>query len=325
MSRVVWLNSLKRASLRSPRHDICGHEMLICGHEMLLGTLSSDVRGPLNIPWGCRSSGTEALCMLLKRLTYPCRYSDMMQRFGQRPVPVLCMATNCVLDLIYNVHHRRITEWNNTILNPVALQTYADCIQQMGTPLDNCFGFIDGTVRPIARPGMNQRVMYNGHKRVHSLKFQAVAIPNGLIAHLHGPVEGRKHDSGLLADSGLLPVMEQHAVSPAGHPMCLYGDPAYPLRVHLQAPFRNVNLTPQMMAFNKCMSEVRVSVEWMFGDIANYFKFMDFKKNLKIGLSSVGKLYIVSALLRNALTCLYGNQTSTFFKLDPPHILDYFS
>ena len=91
--------------------------------------------------------------------------------------------------------------------------------------------------------------------------------------------EGRKHDSGLLADSGLLPVLEEHAVSPAGHPMCLYGDPAYPLRVHLQAPFRNVNLTPQMMAFNKGMSEVRVSVEWMFGDIANYFKFMDFKKN----------------------------------------------
>ncbi|KAF7645629.1 hypothetical protein LDENG_00200910 [Lucifuga dentata] len=65
-------------------------------------------------------------------------------------------------------------------------------------------------------------------------------------------------------------------------PMCVYGDPAYPLRVHLQAPFRNVHLTPQMMAFNKNMSEVRVSVEWMFGDIANYFKYMDFKKNLKI-------------------------------------------
>ena len=50
---------------------------------------------------------TEALCMLLKRLTYPCRYSDMMQRFGQRPVPVLCMATNCVLDFIYDIHHRK--------------------------------------------------------------------------------------------------------------------------------------------------------------------------------------------------------------------------
>ena len=44
--------------------------------------------------------GMEALCMLLKRLTYPCRYSDMLHRFEQRPVSVLCLATNCALDFI---------------------------------------------------------------------------------------------------------------------------------------------------------------------------------------------------------------------------------
>ena len=126
--------------------------------------------------------------MLLKRLTYPCRYSDMMHRFGQRPLSVLCLATNRVVDFVYAAHHRRITDWNLAVLNPPALQTYADCIHQHGAPLNNCFGFIDGTVRPIARPGTNQRILYNGHKRVHSLKFQAVAIPNGLIAHLYGPI-----------------------------------------------------------------------------------------------------------------------------------------
>lgn len=73
------------------------------------------------------------------------------------------------------------------------------------------------------------------------------------------------------------------------------------------------------------MSEVRVSVEWLFGGIANYFKFLDFKKNLKIELSSVVKLHMVYAILRNVLTCLYGNQTSQFFGLDPPHIQDYFA
>lgn len=30
------------------------------------------------------------------------------------------------------------------------------------------------------------------------------------------------------------------------------------------------------------MSKVRVFVEWVFGDIINYFKFLDFKKNLKV-------------------------------------------
>ena len=79
-----------------------------------------------------------------------------------------------------------------------------------------------------------------------------------------------------------------------------------------------------MEAFNKAMSQVRVSVEWLFGDIVNYFKFLDFKKNLKIGMSSIGKLYPVSALLQNAITCLYGNNISEFFDLQPPSLQYYF-
>ena len=128
----------------------------------------------------------------------------------------------------------------------------------------------------------------------------------------------------MLAESGLLRDLERYAFSTVGQPMCIYGDPAYPLRVHLQGPFQGAALTPQMEMFNDSMSSVRVSVEWLFGDILNYFKFLDFKKNLKIGLSSVGKTYVVCALLRNALTCLYGNNTSDFFELDPPILQDYF-
>ena len=59
--------------------------------------------------------------------------------------------------------------------------------------------------------------------------------------------------------------------------------------------------------------------------VVNYFKFIDFKKNLKIGLSNIGKLYIVCAVLQNALTCLYGNVTSEFFYLHPPTLPEYFA
>ena len=128
----------------------------------------------------------------------------------------------------------------------------------------------------------------------------------------------------MLAESGLLRDLEQYTVSTGGQPMCIYGYPAYPLRVNLQGPFQGAALTPQMEMLNDSMSSVRVSVEWLFGDILNYFKFLDFKKSLKIGLSSVGKTYVVCALLRNALTCLYGNQTADFFELDPPSLQDYF-
>ena len=122
----------------------------------------------------------------------------------------------------------------------------------------------------------------------------------------------------MLVESGLLDDLQQYCFLRAGQPLCIYGDPAYPLRVHLQAPYRHAVMTPQMQEFNTSMSAVRTSVEWLFGDIINYFKFVDFKKNLKIGLSSVGKMYIVCAILRNALTCLYQNQTSYYFNLEPP-------
>ena len=128
----------------------------------------------------------------------------------------------------------------------------------------------------------------------------------------------------MLVDSNLLRDLEQYGFSPTGDPMCVYGDPAYPIRVHLQAPFRYGRLTPMMEAYNAEMSSVRVTVEWLFGDIINDFKFLDFKKNLKIGMSSVGKMYLVCALLNNAITCLYGNSTSEFFGLSPPSLEDYF-
>jgi len=57
---------------------------------------------------------------------------------------------------------------------------------------------------------------------------------------------------------------------------------------------------------------------------SNSFKSLDYKKNLKIDLSSVGKMFVVSALLRNAITCLYGNETSDYFGIAPPTLEQYF-
>ena len=75
---------------------------------------------------------------------------------------------------------------NPTILQPAQLQEYANTIHVKGAVPDNCSGFMDGTVRPISRPGEDQRIVYNGHKRVHALK--SVARPNGLIANMYGPM-----------------------------------------------------------------------------------------------------------------------------------------
>ena len=96
----------------------------------------------------------------------------------------------------------------------------------------------------------------------------------------------------MLAMPRLLDALQRYSVSLYGHTLCIYGDPAYPLRPCFQAPFRGAVLTPYQQGWNKSLTEVRVSVGWMFGDIVNYFEFLDFKKGLKISLSSVVEIMI---------------------------------
>ena len=121
------------------------------------------------------------------RFAYPCRYSNTIPMFG-RPVPEICMINNTVMDWVYDNHRHHIMDWNQTVSSAIQLESYTDVIFNKGAPLTNCFGFVDRTVRPISRPGESQRLVYNGHKRVQGLKFQSVVVPNGLIAHLYGPV-----------------------------------------------------------------------------------------------------------------------------------------
>jgi hypothetical protein len=289
-----------------------------------LASLKQSLRIPeeLVCQQGTVCTGMEGLCILLKRLAYPCRYTDMAHRFGRSP-PELCLIFNLVLDIVHETHHHRLESWDQPFLTPDQLYTYAQAVHQCGAPLQNCFGFVDGTVRPIARPKYHQRIMYNGHKRVHAIKFQSIVLPNGIIGNLSGPYEGKRHDSTLLHESGVLPNLRRIAFY-NNEPLCLYGDPAYPLGVHLQGPFKEPQLTPEMQEHNRAMSDLRVAVEWMFGNITKYFSFVDFKRQMKINLSAIGKTYVICALLENAHTCLYGNIVSTYFGLPPPSLHEYF-
>ena len=124
--------------------------------------------------------GMEGLCMLLRRLAHPCRYSVMIQRFA-RLVPEISVMTIVVGDWINNEHGYHLNDFNQPFLSRASLRTYADTSHQKGAALNNCWDFVDGTVRPLCRPLQNQRIVYNGHKRVHALKLQFIVTPNGLV------------------------------------------------------------------------------------------------------------------------------------------------
>ncbi|XP_038069926.1 uncharacterized protein LOC119739165 isoform X2 [Patiria miniata] len=203
------------------------------------------------------------------------------------------------------------------------LEEFAYAIHQRGSPLTSIWAFIDGTARPICRPGRHQREVYNGHKRTHALKYQSVVTTNGLIANMFGQMEGRRHDSALLTESNLMEDLQMLPDHSSGDTFRLNGDTAYPLRLQLQGPFKGANLTEDQRLFNKKMSSVRECVEWAFGKVVSLFAFVDFKKNQKLYLQSVGKTYKVAVLMTNCHTCLCGSQNSDYFGVRPPRLEEY--
>ncbi|TPX30031.1 hypothetical protein SmJEL517_g06289, partial [Synchytrium microbalum] len=139
-----------------------------------------------------------------------------------------------------------------------------------------------------------------------------------------GPYLGKHHDAWVLHVSGLLDILEESLQFGDGRQFVLYGDPAYPVSDHLVRPFKAPH-DPAHIRFNKMMSTVRIAVEWGFGMIISRWAFLDFEKNLKLLLQPVGQYYLVCGLLTNAMTCLNGNQTSTFFGINPPNLNQYFT
>ena len=54
--------------------------------------------------------------------------------------------------------------------------------------------------------------------------------------------------------------------------------------LHTLLAFRGAHLTDEQKHYDKAVRSVIVSVEWLFGLVKNYFKFIDFKQMQRIGM-----------------------------------------
>ncbi|KAF0698103.1 hypothetical protein As57867_003465, partial [Aphanomyces stellatus] len=145
-----------------------------------------EVPDPFKTKARYRATAVEAVCIMLNRLAWPHRLGSMVQTFGRSREALSSIANETML----HVHSRfgHLLEWDDARINREWMQQCADAIHKHGAPLKTCIGFIDGTVREICRPGKKiQKAAYNGHKRKHAVKYQAVSMPDGLIVHLYGP------------------------------------------------------------------------------------------------------------------------------------------
>ena len=79
------------------------------------------------------------------------------------------------------------------------------------------------------------------------MKYQAVVVPNRLIAHLSGPFHAPQNDCGVLNESNLLSHLESHAIQPRSqqndppeyHYFQVYSDSAYGVSPVMIGPYLN--------------------------------------------------------------------------------------
>jgi DDE superfamily endonuclease len=200
---------------------------------------------------------------------------------------------------------------------------YAMAVFDKGSPLDSIVGFIGGTAIEIARPsGARQKATYSGHKRRNCLTFQAVSAPDGLILHLFGPMEGCRHDMFMYNTSGIDQVL-QNSLLISGRQYYLYGDVAYKLLTYLQTGFRGSTISSDELAFNASMSKVRVTVEWAFMDVKQYFTHVELPRKLRLRETPAGLFYLSSDMLWNFRVCLYGSRSAHNFQWDSIAISEY--
>ncbi|CAM9968430.1 unnamed protein product [Ascophyllum nodosum] len=126
--------------------------------------------------------GLCALTILLYRLAYPCTLKHVRQVFGLSPSRIsetfnfMLHWVHCKWGFLLKLDIDRIVH---------LLPELAEKVHASGAPMTRVWGFVDGTVRSVARPTCHQRVMYNGHKRCHAFKFQGTVTPDGVIVSLY--------------------------------------------------------------------------------------------------------------------------------------------
>ena len=109
-------------------------------------------------------TGMEGLCILLRRLAYPNRLTDLVPIFGLYPTHLSVMF-NLVLDHVHSNFEHLISNLDQPWLEEGQISRYAHATGNAGLPISNCWGFIVGTVMPICRLSQNQRSHKNSTTR----------------------------------------------------------------------------------------------------------------------------------------------------------------
>ena len=285
-----------------------------------------------------------ALCIVLYRLSAPASGLKAMMATFRRSRTWLSIVFNDVVEHLI-AQYRSLLFWDADRLTYAELQRYASAVLSEGGA-QGLWGFVDGTMRVICQPDRNRR-LYEDHsrrKKPRAIKYQVVLTPDGLVSHLAGPYMGRDgcwavyqrsnladciravHETRFRAGNGDHDAGGHDA--PGGQ-LFVYGDDsAYEISYGLISPYQvqpGQPLDSKRTEFNARLSMLRRRIERGPGQAMALWGYYNgySKAGLGAGLSPVAAYFMVSVLLSNIHTCIYGNRTSRKFRCSPPSIEDY--
>jgi hypothetical protein len=131
----------------------------------------------------------EAVALLCAQLKHTGDLWDLVEKYdrSQSALSEIINETAIKIDDCWGF----LLDFDPVLLSHERRDKWAKAIHRRGSPIRTIWGFINCTIQQICRPTFGQRVVYNGHKKFHALKFQAVMVACGLIVNLFGPWEGR--------------------------------------------------------------------------------------------------------------------------------------
>ena len=251
-----------------------------------------------------------------------------MERIG-RSASWLSTIFNATTRFIARYWQFRI-RWRPQFDTYKGLQRYADAVGERGFGSNLIYSFVDGSFFESARPGYKQRRAYSGYYRGHSLKFQAIVTPDGIIT-LSLPFWANAHDRAIYEEdesSQRLVNLLDTKILEGEQALYLYGDNAYYGCSFVQAPFNHPNghgyLSGPKQAFNGHLASARIAMENAFGDLTNRFTYNSAHFALFSEGQPIGSYYYTACFLGNILCCIReGNLVSSRYRCSPPLLEEY--
>jgi hypothetical protein len=269
---------------------------------------------------GDKAPGFDVFCMMSMKYAFPTRLGQLIPFFGFSVSKSSRLIAALRLYLYSEFAHK--LSWLPCISIEDIKRFCSGIASKTNFPI--CFGFIDGTVRPVCKPGLLQGELYCGKDRVHSLKYQGFCTPDGMLQQLCGPWPGRRHDQVMYSHSGLPEWLDSLPRHESGAMYCVYGDQGYHRQPGLMVPFSDGIVNAKHEAFNEVMSSARIAIEWEFGGILHYWASLRWTSEQKaMAGGKIAQVYYVCGLLTNCFNCLRRSNASRYFDVTPPTLEDY--